>query len=136
MELTEFKEKCMEMFEQKNRVEIYKVKLKAQTAILEQQKRFIMDKLEEFDLKKFDTGQGVVTRVEKFNAKVIDKHKLWDYLFERGILTEVATFNADSVNKFYKTEMEIAIENKDSNFEIPGVEVSSSFSQLKVTGAK
>ena len=136
MEVNELQKKCFIMFEQRSKIEALKDELKIEGAVLKEQQMFLLDKLEELDLKKFDTGAGVITRVNKFNAKCVDKDVLFAYLRKRELLDIMASVNAMTLNSFYKTELELANENGATEFGIPGVEASSSFSQLKVTGTK
>lgn len=136
MHVEELKAKCLEMIEQKKKCESIKQELKEENLKLESQRAFLAEKLEELGLKKFDTGEGVITRVEKFNVRMENKQKFFDHLREKGIFEDLATVNFQTLNRYYKDEMEIAIEEGAIGFDIPGVEVSSNFTQLQVRGAK
>lgn len=73
----------------------------------------------------FDASQGRVSLKNYFGVKtpksVADKKAFAKYLEKKKIFWEMMSFNSAQVNSFFETEMEIAKQAGDVDFEIPGL---------------
>lgn len=85
----------------------------------------ILEMLEAAELDSFDGTKGKVSIVNRFTVRVPqsidDKQKLFDYLKKRKIFFELVSVNSQTLNSFYKKEMEIAAGEGNTDFKIPGV---------------
>jgi hypothetical protein len=79
----------------------------------------------EANLKGFDATQGRVSVADYFNVQtpksVADKKAFAKYLETKKIFWEMATFNSKQLNSFYQKEMEIAAEEGNVDFVVPGL---------------
>jgi hypothetical protein len=108
--------------------------LNAQLSELEKNKKRLEDKiipiLEQSNLTSFNCEFGRVTRSARFSVKFPkdDQEKkaaLRAYLDSKGIFDDSWTFNHQSLNSFYKEELEAAAARGDEDFEIPGLEATT-----------
>jgi len=85
----------------------------------------ILTFLDEAGLQSFDGARGKVSVVNRFTVKVPqsidDKQALFKYLQARKIFYELVSVNSQTLNSFYKQEMEIAKGEGNIDFKIPGI---------------
>ena len=129
-------EKCRGMFEQKVLVARLKAEKADQEKILAKQQDDVIECLEYLNLKAFDTGFGKVSRTTKPYAKIQDKDALTLFLKEKGDYDALVTYNAAKMNSYYNELLAIAKEDKNLNFNIPGMEMTSARKTLSITGVK
>ena len=87
----------------------------------------ILKHLEENDLTKFDGEMGRVTRVARFDVKFpkddeANKGALREFLIAKGHFENMWSINHQSLNSWYKAELEAAKERGVDDFDIPGLE--------------
>lgn len=98
--------------------------------------KFICDALQAQNMKALDTAFGkFAVKVDSY-AAIKDQDALTMYLKEKGIYESLATLNAAKLNSYYKAEEEKAMQEGDLDFQIPGMEVTSSRVKLSITQKK
>ena len=132
----EFKQYCLKMFEQRKKCERMKDELKVENKYLEGMKKQVLEYLSHFELDNFDTGLGKVSSVNKTSVKVVDKTALKEYMEREGIFEDMFTFNSNTINAFYKSELEKAIEEGNDEFEIDGLSEPSIHTTISMRGVK
>jgi hypothetical protein len=115
--------------------------LSAVNVELEAKKSKMAGYLRELGRKSYKTEVGNFTLVEKWRVTLPktaeDKHKLFDWLEERGLYDTYATVNSNSLNSLYLTEWDIAKkEGRGMEFEIPGIAPATRFETTSITGTK
>ncbi len=136
MDIKEFKDYCLEMIAQRNKCEDMRKALSLENEKLDAMKLFITNKLQEFGLDKFDTGGGLVYKVNKMNVKISDRSAFFDYLRKENIFDELASVNFQTLNAFYREKMDEAVRNGESNFNLPGIQESSIFTTVQIRSGK
>ncbi len=134
--LENLKDLCKNMFIQKAHLAKLKIEKTTEEKKLSEMQEEILFHLEGHELKSFDTGFGKVTRKNTPYAKIVDKDSLTTYLKERGLFEDMVTYNAAKMNSFYKEELERAKEEKNLDFKVDGMDISSNRVGLSVTGVK
>ena len=134
MDLSDLKVLCFQIKEQKRVVEELDKKKKEENKKLEAMKAEVLAHLEKHELKNFDFGEGKVISVDKFNVKLLDKYAFADYLKKQGRFDSLYTFNYQTVNSFYKEEMEKAIEDNNSDFKVDGLSEPTLYRSLQIRG--
>jgi len=85
----------------------------------------MLDVLEAEDMKKFPGGEYNVSVSFRSKVKLSpiaeEKEQFFNWLKSKGVFYEYATVNPQSLNKLYKTELDLAFANQHYNFSIPGV---------------
>ena len=119
--------------------------LRGEKAAAEQEVKFINGKitaveeniiamLTEAGLKTFDGTKAKVTITERISFRVPkdpdSRAAFFEYLRSRGVFDELITVNAQTLNKFCKTEEEVAVENGEIDFRIPGIETPTIYNDL------
>lgn len=68
-------------------------------------------------------GVSISHRTSVKTPKTLEaKNKLFDYLRAKGLFDTMVSVNSQTLNSFYKAEMEQAIEAGNSEFQIPGLD--------------
>lgn len=100
-------------------------KEKAFNAELEEIKTELMEIFNASKLDGFDATEGRVSLKDYFNVRtpksVEDKKKFAKYLEKKKVFWEMMSFNSAQVNSFFEAEMEIAKQNGDVDFTVPGL---------------
>lgn len=94
----------------------------------------VMKLMEVTGLDRFDTADTTVTVKEKQSVKVPkDHHKLafFRYLKDQGVFEDMATINSNTLNSWYRNEIETR-RAKGLDEHIPGLEEVSTYYQLSV----
>lgn len=87
----------------------------------------ILAQLEASELSSFKTKFGTVVRTRRYSVRVPataeDKAALFDWLKTKGdaVYWRYTTVNSQALNSLYKAEMEIAKEEGNTDFKIPGL---------------
>lgn len=95
--------------------------------------------LEEQKLKSFKSQHGTVTRVETYKVKIPkdteDKKKYMEFLKSKGgedLMWAHTHVNYQQANSFYKEQRDIAVEEGNFGFEVPGVGAPELFTHLSL----
>lgn len=113
-------------FEQKAKIAKMKEDQKAQQEILDDLESKILSVFEAHEMEKLHIpGHGLLYETARFTVptpkSLDDKTKFFDYLKERGIFFEMASVNSQTLNSFYKAELERAVAEGNSDFKLPGI---------------
>lgn len=123
--LAEFEKLCNRVFEQKGVVDAAQAVADEESAKLEELKRQVLAAFEKNGMEKFACGAGTVYAVDRFSVqtpKTIEQKKLlFNYLREKGIFLEMASVNSQTLNSFYKAEMDNAVKAGNVDFKVPGI---------------
>jgi hypothetical protein len=136
MDINDFKHYCLSMIEQKKKCDDISKKLKDENAVLDAMKKAITDHLTNFGLERFDTGDGLVYKVNKMNVKIADKNEFFNYLKTNNMLDELATVNFQTLNAFYKEKLEEAAKEGKTEFNLPGIQESGIYTTVQVRSNK
>lgn len=92
------------------------------------------------ELDSFKGTRATISKVDYFSVKVPNtlekKRELFQYLKQLKIHDELVTVNSQTLNSFYKEQMESAKERGEFDFKIPGVEEPTHQPKIRVTGKK
>jgi len=136
IKLSEFKAYCLEMFEQKRKIDKMKTAVSHESKKLEDMKSRVVEYLEEHELQNFDTGEGKVSKMIRSSVKITDKPALFEYLKKEGIFEDLATINFQTLNAFYKERAEKAYNESDFSFKLDGVSEPTLFTTIQMRGIK
>ena len=129
MQLSELKQLCLDMKAKREELDEVKDRKKILEGEFERLKKEIIEHLDNHDLKNFDFGEGKVIAVDKFNTRVVDKYALAEFLKMKGMFEDLFTFNAQTMNSFYKVEMEAS---DDIDFTVPGMSEPTLYRNLQL----
>lgn len=126
MDLSQFDNLCEEIFQQRARIAKLEEELDPEKKRLDELERKMLLIMEETDRDKIHVkGHGTLYIMNRFTVQtpksLEDKRALFHYLSDKGIFDEMVSVNSQTLNSFYKTEMEQAIAEGNVDFKIPGV---------------
>lgn len=130
--LEDFKILCNELYKQRGVVEEYKERLAEQQNVFDDLKSQVIMYLNENNLDKFVTDDVTISKVDKLNVSMTDKNVFFKYLKEKGLFESMATINYNTLNSYYKNELENAVKEGRLDFKIPGVEEASVFTNVSI----
>lgn len=124
--VTELDELSKEIFTQKEVVEECEAAREEASKKLYALQNKLLGIMQDLDKEKyFVTGLGTISRQKRFTVKTPkteeDKKAFLAYLETKGIFWDLVTVNSNTLNSFYKQEFDIAREEKNLNFKIPGI---------------
>jgi len=128
--MQDFIDKVKEMWEQKRVVDELKEALKDESAKLETFKSETIKAMEAMDIEKQHvTGCGTIFRQKNFSIKtpktIEQKEALFKWIGEnkgRDVLRNMLSINSQTLNSFYKSELEVAKETGNIDFSLPGID--------------
>lgn len=118
-----FVEKCEAAFKLRSEIKELELKAKPLQEELDKLEREIVAELEERKLTSFDSRSGKLIKTVRTSVKIPqgdEKQAFFEYLKSTGHFEALATVNSQSLNKWYKEEMELAIKEKKM-LVIPGL---------------
>lgn len=138
MEQKQFNELGQKMFQQYVEVQEIKEHLKREQEKLTKFQGEYMKCLENMEMDRATVPKyGTVSLVTKYSVKtpkdVPSKEALWNYIeaaYGKEVLKDYLTINSQSLNSFYKKEFEIAKEEGNLDWILPGVGEPTAYKQL------
>ena len=135
----DFDKAVAEYVEARTKIEEIEAELKPLKAVRLEKENKLLAMLEATKKEKYHVaGLGLVftaTRTSVTTPKDIDsKQKLFDYIeskYGRETLMDYLSVNSQRLNSFFKQEDELATQDGNSDFSLPGVEPPASFKQLR-----
>lgn len=126
MEIKEFNNLVETLFTKRALLEEIEIHAKTLSKEVEGLKQKVMEVLSEHELDKHEIpGIGSVSTVNRFSIshpKEMDaKLAFFEYLKTKDILWEMVSVNSQTLNSWYKKEMDAAIESGADDFKIPGL---------------
>jgi len=101
-------------------------KKKEMNADLKKTERSLLQAMEDADLDSFKNEHGSFSIGRRTSVKLPSSPEqwdmFWDYLSETGAEGALKTVNSARLNAWYKQEYEIAVEEGNIDFSIPGIE--------------
>jgi hypothetical protein len=112
-------------------------KLRVEEAIISGQRKEVLEKLDEAERRMVEmlAESGITSYKSPFGSAVLahrtsvkiprtpdDREKFFAFLKSRGLFETMISVNSNTLNSFYKSELELAKERKDPDFAIPGIE--------------
>lgn len=139
--LSEFQKLCLEAYAQKEVCDKLKAQTTEENKKLEGMKAKVLAHMELTGLENYKVaGKGTAYIRETSSVKVPeteDRRKaFFDYLLERGIFWESITVHSAKLNSLYESFLAEAIERKDVNFKVPGIEEPKFTKTLVLLGGK
>jgi len=128
--MQEFLDKVKEMWEHKSVLEGIKEDLKVESAKFEALKGDVLKAMEALELdKQHLPGLGTVYRQKNFSVEtpktIESKEALFKWISDnkgRDVLRSMISINSQTLNSFYKSELEVAKETGNIDFALPGIE--------------
>ena len=135
--LKNFEQICKELFETKVRLDEKEAEAKAIAEELDMKKKQVFAFMEENEKEKHHVaGHGLIFMEDRFTVptpKSLDQKKeFFAYLQKRGIFFEMASVNSQTLNSFYKTELESELAKGNADFKLPGIGEPSMQRSLKM----
>lgn len=134
MQISELKQLCHDLTEQREKLDDMKANLSHEQVKYDVLKDKIIRILKDNDLKSFVSDNIKVTKTEKFNVSIVDENEFSEYLKQHE-LDHLRKVPYQTLQSFYKEEMEKAVQRGDGEMEIPGVSVKSTFESLQIRKA-
>lgn len=134
MSVSDFDALCSRAFEQRKKIDGMKEELKQEQEEMRKLESKILAQMELWDKKNYSCPFGKVQVSNKFVVPVPKSEEAKRLLFEefkrRGIFYQYATVNSNSLNSWYKQELEEAQRNGIAALDIPGLESPTHISIL------
>ena len=134
MEISDLKKLCTELKEQKNKISELKNSLQYEQEHYDNLKMRIIHILNDNNLKTFASDDVKITKVDKLNVTIKDEKQFTEYLKNNG-LDHLRRVPHNTLQGLYREFMEIAVEKGQTEFSIPGVDVSSHYETLQIRKA-
>ena len=130
MQIDEFKALCTELFKKRAELETLQEQEKALSKDVEGLKHRIISVMDAMELENFHVpGLGKVYTQDRFNVSMPKdpeaRQRLFAYLKDKKILSKMVTINHQTLNAWYKEEMQAAVDGGQLDFKVPGIEESS-----------
>jgi len=123
--LQELDQLIEQMYDEQLAVEAVKTRLDEVEAVFNNTKNRVLSIFQEFNKPSYRTGRGMVVRQKRFTVAhpkdPEQKAKFYQFLKDKGIFEDMVTVHSQTLNSYYKAEMEAAIEAGATDFEMPGV---------------
>jgi hypothetical protein len=124
--LADFQTLCAQIWEEKGKLERIEAEAKNQSQIVESLKSKVIACMDEYDMDKFAVaGHGTLFKQNRFTVTVpkdgSEREAFFGHLRQRGIFDELITVNSQTLNSWYKREMEAALEQGNPDFTVPGI---------------
>lgn len=128
---------CLDLFDKREQKNKLQEQLKAVQADLDSLESKIIAVMDETEKEKIHVkGKGLIYTTDRFTVptpkNLDDKKKFFKHLTERGIFFEMVSVNSQTLNTFYKSEMENAVARGDVDFKLPGIGEPSHVRTLSV----
>ena len=127
---------CLKLFKQRKKVKEINDKLSLAKDKKAELENLILDYLTKKGLKRFDSGEGLVSENVHFDTGVSNKQAFAAHLKKYGRLEELMTFNSKTVNAYYKEELERAKAEGRDMIKIDGLRDPVARVTLSVRGGK
>lgn len=123
-------ERAWELQKEKDALALHEKKINEE---LEPLKAKIIEHLEFFEKTRHDTKHGAFILSRKTSVKLPDdKREFYQYLKDKNIFEDMVTVHSNTLNAWYKQEMEAAIERKDADFKIPGLGLPTTYTTVSL----
>ncbi len=126
------KKDCDDLIAQREKLDDLKSELKFQQEKFDALKMKIIQTLKDNNLKSFVSDNIKVVKVDKMNVSIADEGTFHDYLKQHD-LDSLRKVPYQTLQSFYKDEMEKAIQAGKSDFDIAGVDIKSSYESLQIS---
>lgn len=98
----------------------------------------IIDTLVEIGKTNWETEQCKISITHKSSVKVPkdleSKQKFFEYLREKGLFDELVSINSNTLNGYYKEQLEAEMEAGNTDWEMPGIGAPTITKGLQVRG--
>jgi hypothetical protein len=99
--------------------------LTEQTEKVDELEKRIISTLEAAEMDRLDAAGHYVLLGERTSVKTpknnAERELFFEYLKEKGVYEDLRTVNSQSLNAFYKSELELALGRGELDFSIPGI---------------
>lgn len=99
--------------------------LTEQTEKVDELEKRIISTLEAAEMDRLDAAGHYVLLGERTSVKTpksnAERELFFEYLREKGVYEDLRTVNSQSLNAFYKSELELALGRGELDFSIPGI---------------
>jgi hypothetical protein len=111
---------------------------KAHLETLAQVEKRVLSYMEKYGKKSYKTSQGTIVASTRFQVTLPktpdDVKAFYDYLKAKGHFDELISVNYQKLNSYYKQEMEVAREEGNIGFKIPGIDEPKAHTHLQFRG--
>lgn len=138
--LDAFEALCAKAYELDTQIKALDQEKKGINETLAQVEQKIMAYMQKYNKTSYKTQYGTIVFAKKFQVKLpeteSDKQAMYAYLREKGHFDNLVSVNHMKLNSYYKQELEIAVEEGNIDFKIPGIKEPKVFEYLQLRGAK
>lgn len=117
---------CKKCFDKREEIEKLEAEAKEMNAELDGLKERLAEYLTDLDKTSYDSSVGKVTIKNIFTVPVPkspeSKEEFFGYLKSRGMFDSLISIHSQTLNAFYKAELEIANQEGKLDFKIPGLD--------------
>ncbi len=124
--LSEFQGLCQKVWEEKGRLERIEAEAKAQSQVVESLKASVIAAMEENEMEKFSVpGHGTLFKQNRFTVTVpkdgAEREAFFEYLKAKEIFDSMITVNSQTLNSWYKQEIDAELAAGNPDFAVPGI---------------
>jgi hypothetical protein len=136
--IKEMQDVCKRIVENQAQIESMQMKIKPLSEDLEKHKKILMAFLDQNEMSSFKAQGFTFVVAEKFSVetpKGEDRPKFFDWCAEKKgweFVKQSFTMNSQSLQGFYKAEQEVAVQEKNIDFKIPGIGEPKAFKMLQI----
>ena len=123
--LEDFERLCAIAFEQREKIDAIKEKVKEEETVLEGIENKIATILDAHEKQSYQSAAGTVYFHETTSFKLPEgaenKQLFFSHLKQKGIFEDMVSVHSKTLNSYCKKEMEAAIEQGNVTFKVPGI---------------
>ncbi len=114
-----------EMYDQQLATDAAETVFEAEKSTLSNMKARVLTILQQHNKPNYRTGRGLVSVTKRFTVAhpkdPAARAKFFEYLRGKGIFEDLVSVHSQTLNSYYKAEMDAAIAQGNTDFSIPGV---------------
>ena len=122
-------------YSERDEIQVLETQLKEKEKLHSNTKQRILSVFQEFNKSNYSSHRGMLIRQRRFSVTMPKDPKkkaaFFEYLKEKDSFDGLITVNAQSLNSFYKAEMDVAAKSGEA-FEIPGLDAPKYFETLSI----
>lgn len=137
----EFDEIVEKVFKQREKIDLIQMELKREQEILDKMNVRVLAILKELKRDSYKSPLGSVGIQRRTSVTMpkdpTQREQFFGYLREKGAYDALITVNSQTLNAWYKQELEQAqLEKRSLDFQVPGLNPPSTFEVIRVTKGK
>lgn len=135
MSIKQLEQLISQCYQERDEIQVLETQIKEKEKLHNNTKQRILSVFQEFNKSNYSSHRGMLIRQRRFNVTMPKDPKkrsaFFGYLKERDTFESLITVNAQSLNSYYKAEMDVAAKS-GKPFEIPGLDAPKYFETLSI----